>query len=242
MEPDDPDQQTVDRLRGGDKVAFESFYKRYEEALYWYCHRILRQHEDAEDATATTLAQLWTSRGKMKDPSHIRNFLYKVARNACVDQMRVKGKEDSWRGSTDDYDQLAEKTPEPDERERFEILAAEFQVADLREYVRSEIARLPKGCQEVCRLHFLEQKTIEEAATIIGIERSTAYAHRSHGRDLLRKALSKKVFCLIMLLWGLGSLFFLKKSFELFSNPTGLSVYIYGPGSYEKVQTLNRFI
>ena len=242
MEPDDPDQQTVDRLREGDKAAFECFYKRYKEALYWFCYRILRQHEDAEDATATTLAQLWLSREKMKELHHVRNFLYLVARNACIDQLRDKRKEDGWRGPTNDYDQLAEMTPEPDERERYEILAAEFHVADLREYVRSEIALLPKGCQEVCRLYFLEQKTIEEAAKIIGIERSTAYTHRSHGRELLRKALSKKVFYLIILLWALGSLFFSKKSFELSSNPKGFTVYIYGLGSYERVQTLNRFI
>ena len=72
----------------GDGGAFEVLYERHRGALYRYCHGILRHHDDAQDAVQATMTRALTGLGA-RDPGASWNaWLFRIARNESIDQLR----------------------------------------------------------------------------------------------------------------------------------------------------------
>ena len=72
----------------GSQRAFSELYRRHRDGLYRYCHSILRQHEDAQDAVQTTMTRALMALERQEAPHSWRAWLFGIARNEAVDQLR----------------------------------------------------------------------------------------------------------------------------------------------------------
>jgi RNA polymerase sigma factor (sigma-70 family) len=89
------DEELVRRVRRRDQRAFEAIYERYREPLYRYCHSILRQREDAEEAfQATMLSAFQALSGDDEREIALRPWLYRIAHNACISALRKRPRRD----------------------------------------------------------------------------------------------------------------------------------------------------
>jgi RNA polymerase sigma-70 factor, ECF subfamily len=68
--------------------AFTRLVERHRSELYLHCVRILRSPEQAEDALQETLLRAWRSRACYAGRSTFRAWLYRIATNACLDEIR----------------------------------------------------------------------------------------------------------------------------------------------------------
>ncbi|MDX6556839.1 MAG: hypothetical protein QOD86_3034 [Miltoncostaeaceae bacterium] len=85
------DEELVRRVRRRDQRAFEAIYQRYREPLYRYCHSILRQREDAEEAfQATMLSAFQALSGGDQRAIALRPWLYRIAHNTCISALRKR--------------------------------------------------------------------------------------------------------------------------------------------------------
>jgi len=82
------DERLVALLRAGHESAFETLATRYEARLLWFCWQILRSKEDAEDALQDVLAAAFRAIVADKREIHVRPWLYRIARNRCINQLR----------------------------------------------------------------------------------------------------------------------------------------------------------
>lgn len=71
-----------------DEIGFGELVERHRWELQVHCYRMLASRGDAEDVVQETLLRAWRSRASVHGPSTVRAWLYRIATNACLDQLR----------------------------------------------------------------------------------------------------------------------------------------------------------
>src|SRR5438874_12899268 len=80
--------QQVLAARRRDSGAFEALVWRHQGPLYNFCFRMLGQAEDAADVAQETFVQLFNHLGHLDEREPIAPWLFRVARNRCIDVIR----------------------------------------------------------------------------------------------------------------------------------------------------------
>ena len=84
-------QPAVSFLRRDDD-AFRSLIEPHRPALHAHCYRMLGSLHDAEDALQNTLLRAWRALPKFRGQSSLRNWLYGIATNVCLDAIARRPK------------------------------------------------------------------------------------------------------------------------------------------------------
>ena len=72
----------------GDEYAFESLVSRYRGPLLNYIRRIIKDDEQAYDVLQFVLLKFYISRPKLLTDLPLKAWLFQVARNCCLDELR----------------------------------------------------------------------------------------------------------------------------------------------------------
>jgi RNA polymerase sigma-70 factor (ECF subfamily) len=102
-----PDEDLALRARGGDREAFSSLYERHAPGLYDFAARITRDREAAADVVQTTFTKAWTNLSRTPDVRNVKAWLFAIARNAAIDEVRHRQRERPPGGGEEDDDPFA---------------------------------------------------------------------------------------------------------------------------------------
>jgi len=73
----------------GNERVFDIIYDLYYDALEYYAYNIIKDRKEAEDIAIISLTALWENKEKkIENKEMIEFYLYKVARNKCIDFLR----------------------------------------------------------------------------------------------------------------------------------------------------------
>jgi RNA polymerase sigma factor (sigma-70 family) len=78
--------------RGGDQRALAKIFSDYHQPLYRYCLAIVGDRQDAEDALQETMIKVLRSLPGEKREIALRPWLYRIAHNESIDQLRRRPK------------------------------------------------------------------------------------------------------------------------------------------------------
>src|SRR5829696_6056725 len=84
---DNPDQAAVAAATAGDEAAFSTLVARHRHELQVHCYRMLGSLDDAEDLLQETFLRAWRRRETYAGRSTFRAWLYRIATNACLDEL-----------------------------------------------------------------------------------------------------------------------------------------------------------
>jgi len=82
------DLELARRAADGELGAFESLAGRYKDLMYGVCRRITCSEQDALDALQEALVTMWRGIGSFEGRSALGTWLYRVAANAAIDEVR----------------------------------------------------------------------------------------------------------------------------------------------------------
>jgi RNA polymerase sigma-70 factor, ECF subfamily len=170
----------VRRAKDGDTLALEALCARHAPRVERLALHVLRDPEDARDASQEALAKLCTRLGQFRGQSQFSTWLHRLALNTCKDVAQARGQ---IRRRTEPLVEDARVAVDHDpERE----LAA----SETRRELCAHLAELPLAQAQVVALKDAFDLPFEEIAEVTGLPVGTAkcYAHR--GRNGLRARLS----------------------------------------------------
>jgi len=84
--PDDPD--VLDAARGGDRRALEILLVGHYDRVHALCRRMLGNESDAADAAQDALLSAVRSITRFDGRSSFGTWIYRIATNACLDELR----------------------------------------------------------------------------------------------------------------------------------------------------------
>lgn len=152
-----------------------------------YCVRLTKSDAEADDITQEVYVRMCKSNRNLEG-AHLRNWLFRVARNLVIDKLRAKHPERVAPGV--EGTQLADM---PDRKSANPASIAEQQ--DLIQNILSMLNNCDKRTREIFRLKFYERKTSSEIGSQVGISSSTVRKILLGKLQEFREAFQKDVNC-----------------------------------------------
>ena len=84
------DSDLVERMRDGDKEAFEAIFDRYYDLLHTFAKQILKDSFAAEDIIQNVFIKVWIRKERINSKLSLRSYLLVATRNELFDYMRLR--------------------------------------------------------------------------------------------------------------------------------------------------------
>ncbi len=183
------DEMLMVRYQRGDREAFAELLRRYETQIFNFSLRYLRSADLAEDVTQDTFMRIVQRAAEFKHESRFSTWLYTIARNLCVDQLRKQRhrRHPSLEQSDEHGRALEERLPDsrPDGSTERSAVAHE-----IRAQVVLAVEDLPEDQREVFLLRHVGDVSFKDIATITGVGENTVKSRMRYALERLQKALS----------------------------------------------------
>ncbi len=82
------ESRLVDRLRLGDRRAFEDLYRRRLRSVYGLACRLTGDPSEAEELTQEVFVRAWENRERFKSAEHLGHWLRRVSINTWLNRVR----------------------------------------------------------------------------------------------------------------------------------------------------------
>ncbi len=175
----DRDRQLVERFQRGDKTAFDKLMRIYHGKIYRLAYRFTHDVEDALDLSQEIFLKAFKSLGDFKHQSSFYTWLYRIARNLCVDYLRHKKTSFQTIPLEEVSDVLTYSSP-----------CDPVEVKELRGEIAKAISALPPQQKQAFILRYYEGLDLESIARVLGCRESTVRSHLCLGRRKIREILS----------------------------------------------------
>ena len=177
-------------LRGA--LDFDTFFTRYEQALFGYLRRMLPSDEVAMEIAQEAFFRSWTHFAELQAYDRPEAWLYRVATNLAISHLRRRRPlsfSQVFRRSNDESDP-ADVTAEQDLVA--DALDLERQTAD-RDVIDRVLRRLSERQRAALLLRAVYGHSCEEVAAALGITLPNARQTLSRGRDKFRRLYAQAI-------------------------------------------------
>lgn len=171
---DDFSRTLVRRLRHGDDDAAHKLQELYRATLVRFAHRYLGDVHDAEDAVQDVLASILTSKA---EPQDFRLWVYRIARNVCLNRLRSTGRRKDGILLSTAFDVATEETG---------ALTGIIRAEDAAE-LAATFDKLSEAQREVLVLRHFEGLDREEIAAVLELPVSVVKSRLFEGVNRLRQ-------------------------------------------------------
>ena len=175
----------VERVRKGDRIAFNELYRQYYPSLRSYAELFLDE-EESEDVVQDVFLNVWLRKEGLDDSQSLQGYLLRSVYNSSLNILKKKGRSNDYRSVYEqEIEEIGYKYYDPDANDVIRKLYNQ----DLRTEINAAINSLPARCREVFTLSYLHDMPSKEISLQLGISLSTVDNHIYSALKLLREKL-----------------------------------------------------
>jgi RNA polymerase sigma-70 factor (ECF subfamily) len=167
------------RYRRGDQTALEEIVSTWERPLFYYVRRLVGSEADAWDTLQQVWLQVVRRMGRLREPSSLPAWLYRIAHNAAVSHLRENPSFESL-----SEDGVLVETVEGDAGPSF----SEFGSQE----IHRALDQLSLSHREVLTLRFLEGFSLAEIGEITGVSVGTVKSRLYYAKKAIREYLERE--------------------------------------------------
>lgn len=170
-------------MLAGEPEAFERFVEHFRSKVFHYSWLMCGQPDDAEEVAQETLLKVFESIGQLRQPEHVRSWVFRIARNACLMQRRKSVFAPARELS------LEEMAPSTEPSDLAEPPDQAVLGAELRNVLDRIILELPPAYRAVVVLRDREELSTEETAEILELRPDAVKTRLRRARLAMRQKL-----------------------------------------------------
>ncbi len=180
---------TIERLKGGDRTVFEELYREYYIRLCYYCVKYVERIEDAEEIVQEIFVKLWDKHDELEINSSISAYLHRAVQNYALNflsKQKVKDK----------YILVQDRNL----YEAFDDGLIKLEEEELRKILKKAILKLPEKRREIFELSRFDGMKNSKIATQLSISVKTVETQMTKALKYLRIVLKDYVPVAIILM------------------------------------------
>ena len=186
----DADAELMLRVKRGDRAAFAELVGKYQQPLFNFVHRTLRDETESEDVAQNTFLQVWKSRDRYEPSARFTTWLFTIARNLCLNELRRRSRHPA--ESIEAAHAEHEDQPQRQYEDKSHIGAPEKLLhGELVEKIGDALAGLPENQRTAILLCQREELSYEEIAQVLGCSLSATKSIIHRGREVLKEKLKR---------------------------------------------------
>ena len=155
------------------KQRFERLFKDNYPHTYRMAFSLVEDADDAKDAVNQVFTQLWKGKPDVSEDS-VRGYLLAATRNQCLHLLRQRQLQQQMEA------ELRQTAEESSNEEREELLR------ELQQVINDNLTERDR---RVLQLHYEEEMTYQETATVLGISSSAVNKHITRSLAKIRETL-----------------------------------------------------
>jgi len=187
------DMVLAQQALSGDQSGFEILVRRYTNPLFNFICHFLGDYDQACDVLQQVFLRFYTSLPNLGISEPFKPWLFQVARNCCVDELRRRKRyaihfsqleTENSEGEITFLADMADPGPLPEDiMERH----------DLQDVLQNAIQSLPPKFRDVVTLRYLAQLSFSEIGRTLHMPEATAKTYFHRAKVLLRKTLGSQL-------------------------------------------------
>jgi RNA polymerase sigma factor (sigma-70 family) len=164
-------------ILAGDSRAYAEVVRTYQHMVHTVCHRILRNTEDAEEATQDSFIKAYENLRSFSGGSKFSTWLYSIAYRTAISHQRKR------RTDGHSVDELNQH-PAADRGNTLEQ-------GDLKHHLEAALAKLEPEDAAIISAYHLEELSVEEIVTVTGLSASNVKVKLFRSRRKLAEQLRR---------------------------------------------------
>jgi RNA polymerase sigma-70 factor, ECF subfamily len=171
------DEVLMVRVAEGDVGAYETLYQRYKNRLLTFIHRYVGDREIAEDLVQEVFLKVYRSPGSFDPRNRFLTWLFTVARNLAIDQLRRKKPATTLSHENEEGEFRYEPAENPEVGPAKTALFREMEG-----HLQEVLSGLSDKLREVFILCAMQGLSYEEVAQIVGCPAKTVSSRLARAR------------------------------------------------------------
>jgi RNA polymerase sigma-70 factor (ECF subfamily) len=158
--------------------AFERLAERYSVKVFHLAYSMVRNETQAEDLAQETLLRVWKGLPAYHGGASLATWIYTIARNTCLTELNRRARHPTISMDEPAFAAALDHVP---------ALQSTDAESGLKMDVRQMLGQLPEKYRQVLTLFYLEQKSYEMVAALMGVPLGTVktFLYRAK-RELLK--------------------------------------------------------
>ena len=180
------------QLLEGKPEAFDRFVEHFRAKIFHYSQLVCGHREDAEEVVQETLLKVFENFNQLREPDHVRAWVFRIAKNACL----IKRRKSIYAPPQElSLDELMPARGESGDPMKIEIAdwsgLPEDQLlrSELQRIIEDAIAEMPEIYRSVMLLRDVEELSTEETAEVLDVNVDAVKTRLHRARLLARKKL-----------------------------------------------------
>lgn len=168
----------LEQISEDNEEAFAQIFHAYKDKLYSFVYQITGSKEVSSDIIQDTFLKIWQLRGKLFSIENFNAYLFRMAQNEAINQLRRMSKETLIKMKTQKENDIQPETPE--EQLRYKNISTRISE------IVNELPTQQKAVYTMSREQNLKQ---EEIARQMNISISTVQNHMTQALRTIRERL-----------------------------------------------------